>query len=219
MLSRRAQNVVPRMEKKFVLYCLKARSVAFHCSAKKANNGFFESKVPVPINISKLSTASVRARRCASRSLGLWAASMNWKASGRLEALIRSGLRHCEKFALIDAHAAGETQAVTVQRIGPDLVFGRLWKECGIQEVIQSLLQARHYDFDALAGHLPHRVASAFCQWQRSSRRTLERKLPHTGNRSPGPPSPLPSHGILRSGNRTQGPKDPGYTALPEGFN
>src|SRR5262252_2014610 len=70
------------------------------------------------------------------------------KASGRLEALIRSGLRHCEKFALIDAHAAGETQAVTVQRIGPDLVFGRLWKECGTQEVIQSLLQTRRYDFD-----------------------------------------------------------------------
>ena len=59
------------------------------------------------------------------------------KASGRLEALIRSGLRHCEKFALIDAHPAGETQAVTVRRIGPDLVFGRLWKECAIQEVIQ----------------------------------------------------------------------------------
>ena len=29
------------------------------------------------------------------------------KASGQLEALIRSGLRHCEKFALIDAHSAG----------------------------------------------------------------------------------------------------------------
>jgi transposase len=70
------------------------------------------------------------------------------KASGRLEALIRSGLRHCEKLAVIDAHAAGETQAVTVQRIGPDLVFGRLWKECGIQEVIESLLDARRYDFD-----------------------------------------------------------------------
>src|SRR5260370_21487644 len=70
------------------------------------------------------------------------------KASGRLEALIRSGVRHCEKFALIDAHAAGETQAVTVLRIGPDLVFGRLWKECGIQEVIRSLLEARRYDFD-----------------------------------------------------------------------
>jgi len=70
------------------------------------------------------------------------------KASGRLEALIRSGLRHCENFAVIDAHAAGETQAVTVLRIGPDLVFGRLWKECGIQEVIQSLLETRRYVFD-----------------------------------------------------------------------
>jgi transposase len=70
------------------------------------------------------------------------------KASGRLEALIRSGLRHCENFAVIDAHAAGETQAVTVLRIGPDLVFGRLWKESGIQDVIGSLLEARRYDFD-----------------------------------------------------------------------
>ena len=49
------------------------------------------------------------------------------KASGRLDALMRSGLRHCERFAVIDAHAAGETEAVTVLRIGPDLVFGRLW--------------------------------------------------------------------------------------------
>jgi Transposase DDE domain len=70
------------------------------------------------------------------------------KASGRLEALIRSGLRHCENFAVIDAHAAGETQAVTVLRIGPDLVFGRLWKQSGIQDVIGSLLETRRYDFD-----------------------------------------------------------------------
>src|ERR1700751_1889644 len=69
------------------------------------------------------------------------------KASGRLEALIRSGLRHCENFAVIDAHAAGETEAVRVLRIGPDLVFGRLWKESGIQDVIGSLLEARLYDF------------------------------------------------------------------------
>jgi hypothetical protein len=48
------------------------------------------------------------------------------QASGRLDALMRSGLRHCEKLAVIDAHGAGETQAVTVLRIGPDLVFGRL---------------------------------------------------------------------------------------------
>jgi hypothetical protein len=58
------------------------------------------------------------------------------------------GLRHCENLAVIDAHAAGQTQAVMVLRIGPELVFGRLWKESGIQKVIQSLLQARRYEFD-----------------------------------------------------------------------
>src|SRR6516162_8903839 len=34
------------------------------------------------------------------------------EASGQLERLMRSGLRHCEKFAVIDAHAAGEIQPV-----------------------------------------------------------------------------------------------------------
>src|ERR1700746_1820252 len=67
---------------------------------------------------------------------GTWGRLDELKASGRLEALIRSGLRHCEKLALIDAHAAGETQAVTVQRIGPDPALGRLWKECAIPEGI-----------------------------------------------------------------------------------
>jgi hypothetical protein len=70
------------------------------------------------------------------------------KASGRLDALIRSGLRHCEKFAVIDAHAQGETEPVAVRRIGPDLVFARLWKESGIPEVLRSVLKARHYEFD-----------------------------------------------------------------------
>ena len=34
------------------------------------------------------------------------------QASGQLEALLRSGLRFCEKLAVIDAHAAGQTQGV-----------------------------------------------------------------------------------------------------------
>src|SRR5262245_26766270 len=70
------------------------------------------------------------------------------KASGRLEALMRSGLRHCENLAVIDAHAAGETEAVRVLRIGRELVLRRLWEESGIQDVIGSLLEARRYDFD-----------------------------------------------------------------------
>jgi len=53
---------------------------------------------------------------------------MNWKASGRLRAVMRSRVRHCENLAIIDAHVAGETEPVTVLRVGPDLLFGRLWK-------------------------------------------------------------------------------------------
>ena len=62
-------------------------------------------------------------------------------ASGQLERLMRSGLRHCEKFAVIDAHAASEIEPVAIRRIGPDLVFARLWKESGIPEVLRSVLR------------------------------------------------------------------------------
>jgi len=70
------------------------------------------------------------------------------EASGQLERLMRSGLRHCESFAVIDAHAAGEIEPVAIRRIGPDLVFARLWKESGIAEVLRSILKERHYEFD-----------------------------------------------------------------------
>jgi transposase len=70
------------------------------------------------------------------------------EASGQLERLMRSGLRHCESFAVIDAHAAGEIEPVAIQRIGPDLVFARLWKESGIADVLRSMLKERHYEFD-----------------------------------------------------------------------
>ena len=39
------------------------------------------------------------------------------QATGQLEALLRSGLRFCEQLAIIDAHAAGQTQPVQVQRV------------------------------------------------------------------------------------------------------
>ena len=70
------------------------------------------------------------------------------EASGQLERLMRSGLRHCESFAVIDAHAAGEIEPVAIRRIGPDLVFARLWKESGIAEVLRSVLKTRQYEFD-----------------------------------------------------------------------
>jgi hypothetical protein len=69
--------------------------------------------------------------------------------SGQLDRLMRSGVRHCcEGLAVLDARAAGETQAVAVRKIGPDLVFGRLWQESGIPEALGTLLKGRRFEFD-----------------------------------------------------------------------
>jgi len=70
------------------------------------------------------------------------------QATGQLDALMRSGLRFCEKLAVIDAHAAGQTEAVQVQRVGPDLVFGRLWETLQLGTIIKRALQSRHYGFN-----------------------------------------------------------------------
>lgn len=70
------------------------------------------------------------------------------QATGQMDALLRSGLRLCERLVVLDAHAAGKTDAVTVRHIGPDLVFGRLWEESGIQSALCEALKSRRYGFD-----------------------------------------------------------------------
>lgn len=70
------------------------------------------------------------------------------QASGAFDSLMRSGARFCEKIAVIDAHAAGETEAVGVWRLGPDLVFSRLWQQTGIASALQGQLKGRHYEYD-----------------------------------------------------------------------
>ena len=70
------------------------------------------------------------------------------QASGQLDALLRSGLRLSRRLAVLDAQAAGQTQAVAVRKIGPDLVFGRLWEQTGIATVLAELLAGRRYEFE-----------------------------------------------------------------------
>ena len=70
------------------------------------------------------------------------------QATGQLDRLIQSGARFTQRVAVIDAHAAGRTEAVRVRRIGADLVFRRLWEETGIQRVQKGLLEERRYEFD-----------------------------------------------------------------------
>jgi hypothetical protein len=69
------------------------------------------------------------------------------QASGQLDALLRSGLRLSQRLVVLDAHAAGETDAVGLKKIGPDLVFGRLWTETGIAQALNDQLAGRRYEF------------------------------------------------------------------------
>jgi len=68
--------------------------------------------------------------------------------SGQLDSLLRSGLRFCKKIKVLDAHAAGETGPVSIRKIGPDLVFGRLWKSMGFGEILLGLAGKRRHRFD-----------------------------------------------------------------------
>ena len=70
------------------------------------------------------------------------------EATGQLERLLRSGLRYCQQIQVLDAHAAGETKPVSIRKLGADLVFGRLWEELGLPEIIRGLARERRFGFD-----------------------------------------------------------------------
>src|SRR3954462_15876419 len=67
--------------------------------------------------------------------------------SGQLDRLMRSGVRQCEGLAVLDAHAAGGTPPVGVRRVGPGLVFGRVWQESGIPEAGRAMLTGQRLEF------------------------------------------------------------------------
>jgi transposase len=68
-------------------------------------------------------------------------------ASGRLDSLIQSLGRFSEKLAVLDAHARGDSITTRSARIGPGLVFQRLWQSCSIDKVLTTLLQGRRFEF------------------------------------------------------------------------
>lgn len=67
--------------------------------------------------------------------------------SGTLDSLLRSGMRFSEKLAIIDSYEKGEIPSTGDAKIGPPMVFGRLWKEMGIRSVIEMLLAERKFQF------------------------------------------------------------------------
>jgi len=70
------------------------------------------------------------------------------RASGQLDALVQSLGRFAEKIVVLDAHAKGETLLTQTVTTGPGLIFDRLWRECGIQAVLEAELATRRFAFD-----------------------------------------------------------------------
>ena len=68
--------------------------------------------------------------------------------SGQLDALLASGARLSHSVLLLSAHAKGRLPVINTQRIGPALIFERLWRQTGCQRVIQQLLARRRFEFD-----------------------------------------------------------------------
>jgi hypothetical protein len=67
--------------------------------------------------------------------------------SGQLERLVRSGARFATKAMVLSAAADGATMRIASRRIGPALVFERLWAESGCQAAIAELAGARKHGF------------------------------------------------------------------------
>ena len=67
--------------------------------------------------------------------------------SGQLERLLRSGARFAAKAIVVNALAEGTAAANAARRIGPTLVFERLWEETGCRKVIEDLSGSRKYGF------------------------------------------------------------------------
>jgi hypothetical protein len=95
------------------------------------------------------------------------------QAKGRVETLIRSLSRFSEQTMLI-LSGKSDVSAEAV-KIGPTIIFERLWKETGIQKAIKCLLQDRRFEFDlerAIFLTVLHRLmvsgSDRFCErWRR----------------------------------------------------
>src|ERR1700731_991807 len=90
--------------------------------------------------------------RLSAKAMVLSAASNNGRfdelqASGQLERLVRSGARFAAKAMVLSAASNNAAIKIAVRRIGPALVFERLWEETGCRAVIAELVGKRKHGF------------------------------------------------------------------------
>ena len=67
------------------------------------------------------------------------------QSTGQLDALLRSGLRFAKKLIVLDAHFQGECTTTHTKRIGPVILFEKLWNECHIGSILKTFLSQRKF--------------------------------------------------------------------------
>lgn len=70
------------------------------------------------------------------------------RGSGALDRLLGALGRFSEKYAVLGAHAGGQSVSSRARGIGAALIFERLWQDCGIKAVIEALARERRFGFD-----------------------------------------------------------------------
>jgi hypothetical protein len=106
------------------------------------------------------------------------------QASGQLERLVRSGARFAAKAMVLSAAADEAAIKIAVRRIGPALLFERLWKETGCRAVITELSGKRKHgsprpNARALCARRSDSSAASLCS--SSTRSVTSRSFPAAG--------------------------------------
>ena len=69
------------------------------------------------------------------------------QSKGQLDGLVSSCARFAQKVSVLDAYQRQALPAAETVKIGPPLVFGRLWQELGLPAILANLLAGRRYEF------------------------------------------------------------------------
>ena len=69
------------------------------------------------------------------------------QAAGQLDGLVKSLGRFSEKVLVLDGHARGESVPTQTVTTGPALILERLWRECGIADVLAERVGPRRFGF------------------------------------------------------------------------
>ena len=92
--------------------------------------------------------ASPSSRQLESRVIATVGRVDQMQAKGEIENLMRSLSRFSEKVLLVLSSRSDADVRAAAKKIGPAIIFERLWQELGIDKIIHRLLQGRKFAFD-----------------------------------------------------------------------